>query len=140
MIEDIKRAIDGKRLNFTSIGTITSLNTNRYLAKVMLEPIGVETGWIPIGTQQVGEGYGIVTMPNIGDQVVVLLVNGSVDNGIVVCRLYNAIDVAPKGIQPGETYISKDSSYIKLHSDGSITIHSDEQVTISGPTQSSTWR
>lgn len=61
-----------------SDGYITSVDTVKKMAKVMLQPLGIETGWLPIGFI-----YGIQTMPIEG---VVVFEMGSIDVGrIIAC-------------------------------------------------------
>ena len=40
-------------------GLVTSYDSKKYLAKVMLKPQDQETGWVPIETGHIGKGYGI---------------------------------------------------------------------------------
>jgi phage gp45-like len=64
-----------------SDGYITSLDTDNKLAKVMLQPLGIETGWLPIGFI-----YGIQSLPPEGTGVVVIFEMGNVNVGrILVC-------------------------------------------------------
>jgi hypothetical protein len=41
-------------------GIVTSYDSKKYLAKVMLKPEDQETGWIPIETGHIGKTYGMV--------------------------------------------------------------------------------
>jgi hypothetical protein len=42
-------------------GLVTSYDPDKHLAKVMFQPEGQESGWIPIETGHIGNGYGIAT-------------------------------------------------------------------------------
>lgn len=69
------------QLMLASDGVITSLDTDKQLAKVMLQPLGIETGWLPIGFI-----YGIKSMPPEGTGVVVIFEMGNLDVGrILIC-------------------------------------------------------
>ena len=55
----------------TTMGFVTSYDPNRYAVKVTLSPSDIETGWMPILAQQIGNGWGVYFAPNIGDQCTV---------------------------------------------------------------------
>jgi hypothetical protein len=40
-------------------GLVTSYDSKKYLAKVMLKPQDQESGWLPIETGHIGKGYGV---------------------------------------------------------------------------------
>ena len=40
-------------------GLVTSYDPKNHLAKVMLQPWGYESGWLPIHTSHIGQTYGI---------------------------------------------------------------------------------
>lgn len=64
-----------------SDGYITSLDPDKKMAKVMLQPLGIETGWLPLGFI-----FGLISMPPEGTNVIVLFEMGSLNVGrILVC-------------------------------------------------------
>ena len=101
-------------------GLVTSYDPQRYLAKVTLQPEGQETGWLPIETGHIGEGYGLVIglqpgagavsqggqqQPgNQGDQVIVRFQEGDVESGKIVQRVHSDQDQPPQA-QSGEIII-----------------------------------
>jgi phage baseplate assembly protein gpV len=103
-------------------GIVTSYDPKNYLAKVTLQPEGQETGWLPIETGHVGEGYGIVIglqpgqggvnaqgqggqagpqQNNQGDQVIIRFQEGDVESGKIVQRVHSDQDSPPQA-QSGE--------------------------------------
>jgi len=106
-------------------GLVTSYDPQRYLAKVTLQPEGQETGWLPIETGHIGQGYGIaiglqpgqggVSSSGVGgqsgqqssdqgDQVVVRFQEGDVESGKIVQRVHSDMDTPPT-VQSGEMVI-----------------------------------
>lgn len=104
------------------IGTVTSVNPADHTARVMIQPNGTLTGWLPVATNWIGNGWGLVCPPSQGDQVIVIAHDGDQDNGIIIGRVF-----APQGgIQPPATpsgefwLIHKSGSFLKLLNTGSI--------------------
>jgi uncharacterized protein involved in type VI secretion and phage assembly len=91
-------------------GLVTSYDPKLHLAKVMFQPQGQESGWIPIETGHIGAGYGIATglQPgdgkSTGDQVVVRFQEGDVEAGKIVQRVHSDNDKPPE-VQSGESMI-----------------------------------
>lgn len=109
MRREAQRMIDGKA--FTKIGVVTGFDPKRYAAKVMLKPDEVETGWLPIGSTVVGNGWGLVAPPSLGDQVLVHFVEGSLQAGTIGVRFYSAKSAPMQGSKPGE--------FLLVHASGS---------------------
>lgn len=104
-------------------GLVTSYDPEKYLAKVTFQPEGQESGWVPIETGHVGEGYGIViglqpgsgnsgdtgnpgnsenaSQDAHGDQVIVRYQEGDFESGKIVQRVHSDKDKAPTA-QSGE--------------------------------------
>lgn len=102
---------------------VTSYDPVNYLAKVTLQPEGQETGWLPIETGHIGQGYGIAiglqpgqggtgsggqqggssgqSSPNQGDQVVVRPQEGDIEAFKIVQRVHSSQDKPPP-VQSGE--------------------------------------
>ena len=108
-------------------GLVTSWDQNRHLAKVMFQPEGHETGWLPVHTMSAGDGYGHMTGltagdgMTTGDQVEVTYQEGDFETGAITARIHSETDAAPT-VQSGEQlFQSPFSSSVKLANDGSIT-------------------
>jgi len=89
---------------------VTSYDPKLHLAKVTLQPEGQESGWLPIETGHIGNGFGIATglTPGdgkaTGDQVVVRFQEGDFESGKIVQRVHSD-DQKPPEVQSGETVI-----------------------------------
>ena len=105
-------------------GMVTAYDPKNHLGKVTLQPEGQESGWLPIETGHVGNGYGILiglqpgqggvssggqggqsgTSSNQGDQVVVRFQEGDFEGGKIVQRVHSD-DQKPPEVQSGEIMI-----------------------------------
>jgi phage baseplate assembly protein gpV len=91
-------------------GLVTSYDPVNYLAKVTFQPEGQESGWLPIETGHIGNGYGMAVglQPgdgkSTGDQVVVRYQEGDVESGKIVQRVHSNSDTPPT-TQSGEMVI-----------------------------------
>jgi uncharacterized protein involved in type VI secretion and phage assembly len=88
-------------------GLVTSYDPERYLAKVTFQPEGQESGWLPIETGHIGNGFGIAVglQPGdgkqSGDQVIVRYQEGDFESGKIVQRVHSDND-RPPTVQSGE--------------------------------------
>lgn len=91
-------------------GLVTSYDPKKYLTKVTFQPEGQESGWIPIETGHIGNGYGIVVGlttgdgKETGDQVIVRYQEGDIESGKVVQREHSDKENPPKA-ESGEMII-----------------------------------
>lgn len=76
-------------------GTVTSRQLSPPSVKVMLEPYGIETGWIRVGVPYAGVGYGFLAIPPDGQAVKVIFDMGDKNSASVVCDVYNDVDTPP---------------------------------------------
>src|SRR5262249_12868348 len=86
-------------------GTVTQVSDpdNLGRVRVSLPAIGdVETEWMGVVAAGAGSGKGLVAMPAVGDQVLILFLNGDVAQGIVLGGLFGT-----KG--PGDYGVDGDS-------------------------------
>lgn len=114
----------GLDVNIASTGIITSVDTEKYLAKVQIGITGSETGWLPIGTMMAGNGYGVVAIPEQGTEVTVIFDEGNLQTGKIILCNFNDIDPPPQGLNPGEVLIqSKSGAKIKLDKNENIILN-----------------
>ncbi len=99
-------------------GTITSVDPQTYMAKVMLQPYGVETGWLPIASIAAGNGWGFFHLPPDNSEVTVDFIGGDANNGRVRGIYSNETDAPPAGLAQGEVMLQH-SSGTMLHFDAS---------------------
>jgi uncharacterized protein involved in type VI secretion and phage assembly len=108
--------------------TVTSVNPGAATAKVTLQPEGVLSGWLPVLSPWVGNGWGIYCPPSPGDQVLVLAQEGDAEHGIVIGRAFSNAQMPPSA-PVGELWLMHNSgSCIKLQNDGKIQMHGDLYV------------
>ncbi len=90
---------DGSRGSFAQprMGTVTSSNSLTATAKVLLQPEGVLTGWLPVLTQWAGSGWGMTCPVSPGDQVLIIPQEGDAQHGLIVGRLYSNLVRPPGG-------------------------------------------
>lgn len=112
-------------------GVVASVDPNSYTARVLLQPEGVLSGWLPVLSLWVGNGWGLSALPSPGDQVLVVAQEGDSEHGIVLGAAYN-LNQPPPAAPAGEFWLVHQSgSFIKLLADGSIATNAT-QFTLTG--------
>jgi uncharacterized protein involved in type VI secretion and phage assembly len=111
-------------------GIITSYDPAKHAVKVTIQPEGVEVaGWIPLGTIGVGNGFGIVCGPNLGDMVQVSFSEANPAAPRILGRFFSNVNVPP-AVPSGDTYIvHKSGSALKFNGDGTITVTATSSIT-----------
>jgi len=110
-------------------GIVTSVDPVSYAARVVLQPEGVQTGWLPILSPWVGGGWGFVAVPNLGDQVLVVPQEGDAEHGVIIGCSYSSANRPPVG-QPGELRIVHASgASLTFGNDGSVLLTGNLRVT-----------
>lgn len=109
-------------------GTVTSVNSQKGTARVLIQPEKVLSGWLPVLSQWVGNGWGMVCPPNPGDQVLLVPQEGDVEQGIIIGRSFSTTQMPP--VAPaGEFWLMhQGGSFFKLCNDGTIRINGDVHV------------
>lgn len=103
-------------------GTVTSWDPKTHMAKVMLQPHGVESGWLPAHTMAAGGGYGHMTGLMEGEQVEVTYQEGEFEAGAITARVHSTPD-APPELQSGEQLmLTPFKNFVKLDKNGAVTI------------------
>jgi hypothetical protein len=62
---EAQHVVDARERKSTLVAT--GYNPDTHSVKGILVPHGVETGWVPIATHGIGNGWGIVVGPKVGD-------------------------------------------------------------------------
>ena len=110
------------------IGIVASSDSSTATARVLLQPENALTGWLPVLTSWSGAGWGLISSPSTGDQVLVICQEGDAAHGIIVGSLYSN-SVRPPQSQPGELTLRHQSgSSIRLLNSGIIAIDGDLHV------------
>jgi phage baseplate assembly protein V len=110
------------------LAVVTSSNPQTATARVLLQPEGVLSGWLPVLTQWVGSGWGISCPPSPGDQVLVIPQEGDPQHGLIIGRVFSN-QVRPPEAQTGEIVIRHQSGCsIRLANSGVIVMQGDLHV------------
>ena len=70
------------------IGAITSYDPSTFTARVQLQPDDSVTGWLPVASPWIGNGWGMFAAPNIDDMVEVVCIDGALEAGTIVGRRF----------------------------------------------------
>ena len=104
------------------VAKVTSYNPKTHAVKVKLLPEGQETGWMPLGSHHIGNGFGIAVGATVGDQVVVGFLEGDHSTPIVMSRLYSDQQRPPE-VKSGEMVLFHEKkSALHFDEHGQITI------------------
>ncbi|WP_432734713.1 phage baseplate assembly protein V [Ralstonia solanacearum] len=121
------------------VGTVTSYDPGTASARVRLEPVDPDnpdrslTGWLPVTSPWVGNGWGMDAPVSPGDQVEVQFFGGEIENGYVCARLFSD-QQRPTGAQSGEFFLTHASgSKLQFHNDGTVTLISAGTLTSQAP-------
>ena len=102
---------------------VSSVDPKTGNARVMLQPEGALSGWLPVLSPWTGTGWGMCCPPSPGDQVLVLSQEGIADHGIIVGRAYSQTQQCPN-VSAGEFWLVHASgSSVKLTNSGTIEIN-----------------
>jgi phage baseplate assembly protein gpV len=132
----------GQSVATTRQGTVTSYNPATHSVRVTLQPDNELTGWLPLKSPWVGNGWGLFCPPSIGDLVEIDYQEGAQGYGSVGLRFYNDED-RPLPCPSGEFWLVHQSgSMLKFHNDGSVeletagnlqeTVKGDYHLTVEG--------
>jgi hypothetical protein len=109
-------------------GTVTSVNPDTGSVRVIIQPDGVLSGWLPMLSEWVGNGWGMACPPSLGDQVLLVPQEGDGEQGVIIGRTYSIAQIPPKA--PGGEFwlVHRTGSFLKLCNDGTICIGGDLHV------------
>jgi phage baseplate assembly protein gpV len=118
------------RLALVRMGTVTSYDPDHYAACVTLQPEGIETGWIPVTSPWVGNGWGFYAPPSIGSVVEVHFQQGGKEAAFVVNRFFSTKTV-PLSVPSGEFWLVHQSgTTLKFTNDGNVLIEAANDLRI----------
>lgn len=135
MMEDILNVVRREaervqaRATTWAAGAVDSYDKKTHSAKVKLQPEGTLTGWLPLNSIGVGNGYGIHAAPKVGDPVLVHFQEGDREAGSIMGRFFTDKH-PPVEIEEGEFLIqheTKTKAFFKK--DGSLTIQFQDSGT-----------
>jgi Type VI secretion system/phage-baseplate injector OB domain len=133
----MQASINANARTLTSIGIVTGYDPDNYLVTVEIYPQdtdneALQTGWIPLFTPWIGNGWGMYAPPNIGDLIEIHYQEGSLQNPYAGLRTFNFNSPAnPNSVQSGEFWlVHSTGSYFKLTNDGKISFNSTVEIDI----------
>lgn len=101
-------------------GLVQSFDPATYTARVLIQPENELSGWLPVLTQWVGNGWGMFCPPSPGDQVKLLPQEGSSQSYAILGGAFSTVD-QPLPAPSGEYWlVHAKGQFIKLLNDGSI--------------------
>lgn len=115
-------------------GIVSGYDPGSYCAKVRVMPEDRETGWLPIVSPWIGNGWGLFAPPSIGDAVEVQFQEDDAEAGYVCQRFFNDSD-RPLSVQSGEFWlVHKSGAFFKLTNDGKALINGQVEIDATAPT------
>jgi len=124
MIDLIRHEIQKtlSRLTFFAIGEITKIDFGNYQAQAKILTSGMKTNWLRIGTDYSGDGFGEVKSLNIGDEVLIVFLDGNPGaQGIIISRLFGK-DVPPELAEDEYFLHHKSGTKIMVRQNGNIEV------------------
>lgn len=101
-------------------GLIQSFDPNSYTARVLIQPENQLSGWLPVLTQWVGNGWGLFCPPSPGDQVKLVPQEASGQSYAIIGGIFSSAD-QPLPAPSGEYWlVHQKGQFIKLRNDGTI--------------------
>lgn len=106
------------------IGIVTAYDPNKYAVKVKMWPDTQESlGWIPLASTYIGNGWGLVAAPSIGDQVIIAFDREDQDAGVVTGRFFTDVEQPPAAPSGDFWLVHKSGSYMKFTNDGNVSLN-----------------
>jgi uncharacterized protein involved in type VI secretion and phage assembly len=105
ILSTVERVLAGRRSE--RHGLVTSYDPDKHLAKVAFMPEGQESGWLPIETDHIGDGFGIAIGltpgdgKKTGDQVIVRYQEGDFESG-KIAKVVHSDKEKPPRVESGE--------------------------------------
>jgi phage baseplate assembly protein V len=122
------------------VGIVTSYDPGNAAARVRIQPVDPDfpdrslTGWLPVISPWVGNGWGLDAPVSPGDQVEVKFFGGEIENGYVAGRLFSD-QQRPTGAKSGEFYLThQQGAFLKLTNDGKLAVNSQVEIDATAPT------
>lgn len=112
------------------LATVAGYNPDNYTIKAVIQPEGVETGWIPLASPWVGNGWGMFCPPKPGDMVQLDFIEDCPDIAVATLRLFNDQD-RPLPCPAGEFWLVHASgAHFRLTNDGAATFSDGAGATV----------
>lgn len=105
------------------VGIVQSYDPNTYSCKVLLQPSGSLTGWLPVLSLWAGNGWGMFAPPVAGVAVAVIPKHGSLEAAFVLPAFFND-EERPLSVPQGEFWlVHKSGASFKFTNDGKLAVN-----------------
>ena len=122
MRREAERILSAK--TFPRFGVIRSYDPNAYRAKVLIQPENILSGWLPISSEYVGNGFGLFFAPAPGDTVLCQFADGDFGMGVIGSGKIFLPTMPPVPCPPGQVMLVHSSgTYIKILSSGELDMN-----------------
>lgn len=120
----------------TCFGTVTGVNPNNATVKLRLEQFEEEggpqiiTGWLPVQSAAIGNGWGFVWMPSVGDQAIAVPDSGSAENLIVTGFVYSTAQLPPAAPAGEMWMVHQTGTAIKMTNAGNLVLSAEVEISL----------
>jgi len=112
-------------------GTVSAYDPDKYAAKVIIQPEGFETGFLPIGSTWVGNLWGLFCPPSPGDEVDVHFQEDGKNAAYIALRFFGG-NAKPLSVPSGEFWLVHSSgSFAKFLNNGTVVFTDKEGGSLS---------
>ncbi|MDB5965645.1 MAG: phage baseplate assembly protein [Polaromonas sp.] len=113
-----------------TIGIVDGYDPSTFTVKVRVQPADVLTGWIPLPTHWVGNGWGMQVAPALGDVVTLGFQGGGIDTAVVTGYVFND-GQRPLSVPSGEFWLThKLGAMLRLLNTGAAVFSDGHGATI----------
>lgn len=129
----LQAALAAGKVGKPKAGLVTDYDPDAHAVKVLLQPEGIETGWLTIETAMAGPGYGVFCGAVNGAQAMVSFLEGDREVGWCTGFVPSDVDVPPR-VLAGEIFvIAKPGQFAKFLADGTIMLKATAGILSEGP-------
>lgn len=109
---------------FPRFGVIQNYDPNAYKAKVLIQPENILSGWLPISSEYVGNGFGLFFAPAIGDTVLCQFADGDFGMGVIGSGKIFLPTMPPVACPSGQVMLVHSSgTYLKILASGELDMN-----------------
>ena len=109
---------------FPRFGVIQNYDPNAYKAKVLIQPENILSGWLPISSEYVGNGFGLFFAPAIGDTVLCQFADGDFGRGVIGSGKIFLPAMPPVACPSGQVMLVHSSgTYLKILASGELDMN-----------------
>ena len=106
----------------TRIGIVDGYDPAHYAVTVRLQPENAPTGWIPVTSPWVGNGWGLFAPPSPGNVVDVHFQEGGKEAAFACLRFFSTV-TRPLAVPAGEFWlVHATGAFVKLTNDGKLSL------------------